>query len=374
MKSRDDMPAKFVFAAHDLKRGLNMAKLVKPSSGDFVMKFDPARATIYSADKRRMSFIHVVATKSSGIDDAWVSDEYHIPISKMSLFDSDLESVTFTLNENSMVIQASDGKQTRRATIKRRVDSTRRQVIPQFKLGDVSTVDANQFGKLLRVVGCSALVRETKTEEEMRVNQVHFDTDSESAFSNARYHASYASLPGMKLNLSIIGSDIPVIRSFCSKSGSTIGLCQDKTRLYVIDPDTKSMLVFGRVASKKPDFSLPSDNFSTEILLEKEKILDGLDWALTALDGTQRLSCEIEDDVMRMSNNGEIFNVPISIQRGSSFHADLPARFLRAAINHTDSNTVLMKFGHADVPSIMEITDAGPGTGVRHFFQVMRGK
>lgn len=372
LKAVDGMSAKLVFDIHDLKRGLSMARLVRPSSGNFVIRFDNNRVTIYSADKRRMAMAIVLASEPADNDDGWMSDEYIIPMSKMALFDSGMEKVSFHVKDDSMVIQTTDGKKSRRATIRRRIDSIGRKTIPNLRIGAPSTVESGKFEKLLRVVGCSALVKETKTEEEMRVNQVHFDPDSETAFSNSRYHASYARLEGMKLDLSIIGSDIPAIRSFCSKAECGIGLFQDKNRLYVVDSKTGSMLVLSRVASNRPDFSLPSDEFDTEILASKDELLDGLKWAKVALDGTQRLSCEVEDGIMRMSNQGEIFSLPVSFKRGSSFKADVPSRFFLAAVNHVDSDDVVVKFGHAKLTTIIEVSDVDSDTGARHFFQIMR--
>jgi len=369
------MSVKFSFSAHNLKRGLAMTKLVKPTSGDFVVRFGTKGATFYSADKRRIALVNVIADSTSELENGWTSDEYCIPSAKMALFESNLDSVTFVLQENAMVIQASEGKQTRKATVKRRADSTRRSLIPAIRWGDLSLIDAGKFGKLLRVVGCSALVRETKTEEEMRVNQVHFHADSECASSNARFHASVANLDGMKLSLSIIGSDIPPIRSFCAKLEGRVGLFQDRNKLYVVDPQTDSALVMGRVAATQPDFSPPTDDFKIEMILSKEQLISGLDWALAALDGTQRLSCEVEGDGMKMSNNGEIFSMPVAFKSGSSFRADLPAKFLRTVVDHTDSDDVRVRFGHAQLPSIMEISDIGDlDVHVRHYLQVMRSR
>ena len=383
------MTAKFTFSASCLKHGLSLAKIVKPSSGDFMVRFGKTGATFYSADKRRITLVNIASDSVLDVDDGWLSDEYCVPAVKMSLFDSKLETVTFSVSDSGMTVKASDGHQTRRATVKRRSDSTRRNVIPVLKHGNLSLIDPKKFGKLLRVVGCSALVRETKTEEEMRINQVHFCSEQESAFSNARYHASIATLKGMNLDLSIIGSDIPSIRSFCAKLDGKVGLFQDKNKLYVVDVLTNSVFIMGRVLAAKSDFDFPTDEFSIEMTFSREKLLSGLDWALTALDGTQRLSCEVEDGLMKMSNKGEIFSMPVVFVRGSSFRADLPAKFLRTAVEHTDSDDVVIKFGHEKFPTIMEVSDRigadkigqseeegegkeGSCVHIRHYLQIMK--
>jgi len=369
------MSVKFSFSAHQLKHGLAMAKLVKPSSGDFVIRFDKNGVILYSTEKRRLALIKVAANDLPEVENGWTSEEYCMPAVKMSLFDPDLDSVVFSLTDNAMIIQASEGKQTRKATVKRRADSTRRTLIPTVRWGELVSVNADKFGRLLRMVGCSALVRETKTEEEMRVNQVHFYSDTESAASNARYHASVAALGGMKLDLSIVGSDIPIIRSFCAKLEGMVGLYQDKHKLYVVDESTNSALSFGRVVAIKPDFMPPPDEYGIDAVLNKEQLLSGLDWALAALDGTQRLSCETEDDTLKMLNNGEIFSMPISFRTGKSLRADLPARFLRTVVAHTDSDDVRVRFGNTHAPAVLEVSDTGcPDIQVRHYLQAMRSR
>jgi hypothetical protein len=369
------MSTRFAFSAQKLKHGLAMVKLVKPSSNDFAVRFGSNGATFYSADKRRIALINVAADEVPDMESGWTSDEYCIPASKMALFDSNLDTVAFSFTESAMIIQASEGKQTRRATVKRRADAMRRRLIPALRWGDLSLVDAGKFEKLLRVVGCSALVRETKTEEEMRVNQVHFHADAECASSNARYHASVANFAGMKLDLSIVGSDIPPIRSFCSKLDGKVGLAQDKNKLYVVDAESDSVIAFGRVAAVKPDFAPPSDEFEIELVLNKEQLLNGLDWAMAALDGTQRLSCNASEGMLKMSNNGEIFSMPVSFKKGSSLCVDLPAKFLRTTVCHTESESVSMKFGHLRVPSVMAISDAEDSeVCIRHYLQAMRGR
>lgn len=367
---------KFTFSASALKHGVAVAKFIKPASGDFVIRMKSDGMTLFASDKRRFACVNVKAREPVDVDAGWTSEEFFIPATKMSLFDSNLDHVSFTLGDNSAVIQAVDGKQTRRATLKRRIDSMRRTHIPDLRIGSMQHISADSFSKLIRMVGCSALVKETKTDDEMRVNQVHFVPDGECAFSNARFHASVGYLPGMKLDLSIIGSDIPVLRSFCSKIDGSIGLFQDRSKLYAIDPETGSVIAFGRVSSGgKPDFQPPSDEFSAELFANKDKLKSGLEWALTALDGTQRLTCSAENDMMSMSNNGEIFSTPVEFKRGSSIKADIPARFLKSIVDHIDSESVVIKFGHRDNPTIMSVSgNEDSNVKVLHYLQTMRGR
>ena len=44
---------KFQFQPEDLKRALGTAKIIKPVTGDYVLKFSGGLLSIYSYDKRR---------------------------------------------------------------------------------------------------------------------------------------------------------------------------------------------------------------------------------------------------------------------------------------------------------------------------------
>jgi hypothetical protein len=366
---------RFSFTASCVKYGLNTARIIKPSSGDFIVRFWERGLTFFSADKRRF-IISNVESSSQSIDPGWISDEYNIPIVKTSLFDPNLDSVSFTLMDNSISIQAMEGDQRRKAIIKKRTDPTKRRIIPDVKLGDLSFIDSKKFSKLLRIVGCSALVRETKTEEEMRVNQVHFDSMKKSAFSSTRHYASYAVLDGICFDFSIIGSDIPQIRAFCSKIDGDVGFYQDKNKLYIVDTKTKSIFAISKLSSIKPDFSPPSDEFKTEVLVSKDKLVKNLTWALSALDGTQRLTCEINDDNMTMLNGGnEVFSFPIIKKTGNDFKSDLPAKFFHTIINHIDSDTVILRLNHSVMSTIIGITEESSlDVSVVHYVQAMRSR
>jgi len=135
------------------------------------------------------------------------------------------------------------------------------------------------------------------------------------------------------------------------------------------------VLALSKVASASAAFEPPTRDFAIEMRLSREHLIDGLDWAIAALDGTQRLSCEAEGDEMKMSNNGEIFNMSIAFALGSQFRADLPAKFMRTVADHLDSDDITLRFGHPKNPTLLEVSNADEtDIRVRHYMHVMRGR
>lgn len=367
---------KYKFASDDLSRGMIMVKMVKPMSGDVSMQFVDGKLVLFSCDRRRFvkSVVHPVEVIGDASDHT--SNEFKVPIGKLKLLDSALTSVVMNESEDSLTINAKEGSQSRRAVIKKR-SSISKVGIPQVRVGEGYRMSADVFAKLLRAVSCSALVKETKTEEEMRVNQIHFHADGEFASSNSRFYASVVHKPGMKLDLSIVSTDVPVMRAFCGKSASDVVLFQDKTKMYVTDATTGSILVTGRVAIPKPDFKpIDMDGFGFVLKINRENFKDSLDWAVTTLDGTQRLHFETNDENLVMTHGPEeIATVPVSIIKGTRLSADFPARFLSTIVDHVESEEILLNFSHKEVPTVLAVigTDDYIMKTV-HYVQSMRGR
>lgn len=282
---------KFSFQPEDLKRALTMARIVKPETGDFCFKFFPDSLVIFSFDRRRYVCSYVAAISNKPVDPDFQSPDYYVTMDRTALFDSDLTSVTVSINEKSMSVSATDGNQVRSASLKRKAVRSKRPSVPELPDLSSTSVPAAAFEDLLHQVSCSALVKETKTEEEMRVNQVHFYAEGGYACSNARYYGSVVHLDGLGLDLSVVSADIPALRSFCAKATSDIvNVSQDKSRLYLVDPTSGSFLALSRVASKKPPLSiLDPSGFKTILEVEHAQLLKNLGWAQLAIEGTQRL-------------------------------------------------------------------------------------
>lgn len=370
--------AKLEFDPIALRRAFAMAKVVKPESNDLCLRFGDGGLTIVAQDRRRYVRAELQPKSSP---DGLKSDDFYLTMDRSSLFESELESVVISLNEKSLIINAVGEGQTRQAVLKRRAERSRRPPLPPRPGSSGSrTVSTKELEDLLYQVSCSALVKETKTEEEMRVNQVHFYPNLDCASSNARFYASVSYLPGLGLDMSIVSSDIPVIRQFCSKiEGGRVSLYQDDRRLYVTDPDSGSVLSMTRVHCARPPFSsLSDDGFRTVLCVDRKQALKALQWAILALEGTQRLSlsASVSDGILDMrSDQTEISQFPIRFLQGSSLKADFPARVLHGVFSYMKDGEVEMRFDHKDGPTVLQISQTGTGP-VRsfHFLQSMRAR
>ena len=168
---------RFHFKSDVLKMGLALARLVKPESGngikgDYCFKFLPNSLVIFSYDKRH--FVRASIACEAEIDEQFESDEFYLLPDRTALFDVDLENITATLNAKSLSIKVHGDGKSRQANLKRRSTQSRRPSVPGFPDSEYISVNRKSLESALHQVSCSALVRETKTEEDMRINQVHF--------------------------------------------------------------------------------------------------------------------------------------------------------------------------------------------------------
>jgi hypothetical protein len=373
---------KIEFDPDDIRRGLAVAKLVKPLTNDFILKVMGGKLVIYSYDKRRCARAEI--RPQTSIDAGYESDEHFLPADRQAFLDSELVALTLSITDKGMLIKTEGGKQSRQATIKKKAELSRRPPIPPRHTFDAAEqFPAKHLEELLRQVSCSALVRETKTEEDMRVNQVHFYPDEACAVANARFYATMASLPGMKIDLSVVSADLPLMKSFCSKlSEGSVQIGQDSKHLFLSDPSTGSYLIFSRVASKKPALSmLPEEGHEIVVAIDRDQLAKCLNWSAMAIEGTQRLTLMAiaedtngEGTMEFLNGKQEISKMPVQFKAGKRFSADFPVKYLAGIVRYLGEGNACLKYAHPQSPTILEITEESPeGTSkARHFIQAMK--
>ncbi len=362
-----------VFDPDVVRRAMNTARIVKPASGDFVMKLRGGGLSVWSWDRRR-ACLAVAAAKSDPVDS---SAEFVLPEDRSALMDSELESMSLSVGDRGMSVRFEGGGHARSASVKKRSDGSKRAPFPDpVDTRGFHPFDPKDLDALLRSVSCSALVKDTKTEEDMRVNQVHFYPSSCSAMSNARYYATVVRMDGLDLDMSVVSSDIPQMRSFCARSTGNVLVGQDRTRMFLADSGTGSFISFSRVASAKPSLpDMPDEGYASTAVVDCEALRKAVKWASMALEGTQRLTMSVDASSVRFGNGkSDLSTAPASLS-GPDFSSDFPSKVLATVSEHVGDGDVSMMFGSSASPGILEIRPAPVGRVVaRHFVKDMRGR
>lgn len=371
--------ARVEFDPQLLKRGLALARLVQPQTGDFILSYSRNRLSILSVGKRSFSRSEI-APRESKLPDDFDSGESYLSMDRAAVFDSDLEKAFFSFNEKGISVKMQGETQSRSASIKGRNDNTKRARMPaRPDLSVFQPVAATKIESLLRALSYSAQVKKTKTELEMRVNQVHFYSDHKSAFSNANLYASSAYLEELGLDVSIVASDVPAMRTFCSKIlGDTINVGQTASHLFIADPVTDSCIFFARVNSKRPEFMCPTpDGYANEIEFDAEQFSEALAWSCTAVEGTHRISFEMKTQengtfLILSHKNQEVSTIPAVQTRGKVLKFDTRNDVLSGLATLLPNGKANLRFAHKTMPYLVEIASTTRDQIVmRHYVTAM---
>jgi hypothetical protein len=377
---------KFTFSSDRVRRGFGTAKLVRPVTENFAIRFKGPVMHVISFDRRRLASIKL-RSDSCDVSDDYISDYYFLSIKRNSLLDSKLSSFTLSVTDKGINIKTEEGGQTRSALIRKSADSIRRPKVLEFENSTLTSpkisVDVKTLDEVLRSVSCSASIDETKTEEDMKLNQVHFFNDENCAFSSTLFYASMSFFKDLGVNFSVISSDIPIIRSFASKSGSDTVLMYDLDKhTFIEDPNTGSFIRFNKVNGKRPPFHAVSDTgYEVDFTLSRSDIISNLSWSSTSLEGTSRITLKSDftstSPCLRiLGNNNELATMPISENRGSDFSADFHIQYLSDLVSGVITDGVVFKYGNPENSDLLEVnpTEEKHGVSSRYFLKSMKQK
>lgn len=366
---------KFTLSSKAVGDGISVARIVKPEAGDFCMRFEKDGLVIFSYDKRR--YVRAaVAYSSSDVPSGYKSEEFYVTPDRTALFDSDLDSVSVKINDGSVSIKAEGGGQSRSASLKRRAKRSKRTPVPDHVLPQsaelVLAVRKDLLEEVLGHLLCSAVVG--KTEEEMRVNQIHFYSAESCAISMTRFYGTVVRLSSPVPDFSIVGTDAPAVRVFSTKAAvGQVSISQDKNRLYV--SDGLSCLSLTRVSGKRAQPALADNSlFSFSSVVKREHFVNALSWAGTTVqdEGTSRVKFSVDGSSMSLTYDGEkIAEIPLGDVSGS-LSADFQVRHLKHVVDHIPGD-VRMDYCHPGDKTLLCLSPAlqKEEYSVHHYMKAM---
>lgn len=373
---------RLTFTSESVGRAVAVAKLVKPAIGKFSMKTVGDRLVVFSYDRRRWARSSVRAERVHDVADGYDSGEFFVAADRQALVHTDLETVTLSLGEKAVTLKAEGSGQVRNATLQRRAQDSRLARIPQPPSHDgAHRLNAAKLAELVHQASCSALIKETKTDEARKVNQVHFFPDESCAYANARGFLTVASMPGMKLDLSVVADDLPLVKSFCMKLGEgDVLVFQDPERLYLADDRMDSVLCLSRVATKKPSLpTIDSDGFSIEVRIDRAQFTKAMQWAHMTIEGTQRATFRARADSGQsgtmeiLHGKQEMSTLPVTFARGSEFCGDFSYKVLSNIAHYLMGDVLVLKYGHGAAKFVLEVSEQTDSeVRARHFLQSMK--
>jgi hypothetical protein len=309
-------------------------------------------------------------------DDLGVDEEYYVSVDRLQLLESDLDECQITVSDKSVSFKFKGPQDSRSASLKKRNENSRRPKFPSLPFFNGSNqISKREFEFILKQVSASAQVKATKTDEDMRINQVHFYGHSNLAISNARFYASVIRSDKIDFDLSLVSSDLPLIRSYV-ESHAECSQFEDTSSVYFVAPQNTSWLSVNKVAGEKPKDALPVlSDASCSITMTKESFKNLINWGEIAIEGTQRVTLSAESSLLKvMSGSNELASVSVA-HSGSNLNSDFPISVLSTISDHLDDNDVHISYGFESHPDILTISQSySDQTFSKHYIRSMRSK
>jgi len=359
-----------------IKSALNTIKIVKPIFGDYSLTIKRDRFIFSSYDKRR-SVVAVVNIDDQGKD---LDEEFFISIDRASIFESDLGSLSFSINDKGLNIKHHGNGITKTALLKRRAVGSKRPSSPGIpSVTSTHSITQSDMESMLKSASCSALVKESHTEEDMKVNQIHFYSKHKSIYSNARYYASCIYNDHISFDASIVSADIPIIRFFSTRCDEQVQVNNEGDKLVLLDPKNQVYLSISGISIKKPDFvDLKVGESKHDLIISSDSWKQSIKWAVLTLEGTQRISMSVvtnegSSELKLLNGDMTLSSYPV-INRASDFASDFPLKVLLSISEYLSDGELRILFGVSGMPDVMVLEQNINGTKAHHFIRSMKSK
>lgn len=365
------MTTRLDFEPDSIRRAVILAKLTKPATNDLVLKFTGGRLVVFSQGRRGQSWAEVEPMEDAG---GFESDEAFLPYEKALFLESVNDSVSLVFDDRHLNIKVKSGSSNRNARIPLRNNDTKRAKLPsRIEIESGNPIDKKIWSDVLSALSFSAQVKNTKTDIEMRQNQIYFYANENAAYSNARVYASSASHDSLNFDVSIIASDVPVIRNFLQKGPEAQQIAVVENHLVVAAADGSSYVAFARMQNKFPPYKIPDpENFRNSVELLTEEWKKNVNWTLKAVEGSNkiRVVCTSES-VILMDGPKELVSFPALGSTGEfSFDTNLEILIGISSVINADKFDLF--YGHPMLDNMIEFRDRGP-VSARHFFTSVKG-
>lgn len=356
-----------------IRNGLAIVKIVRPVTGDFSIQFVPNGSINFtSIDKRRS-----ITAKITHGDSSDIESEYFISLDRVSILENDLKNVSLSEGDKGLTIKYSDGDTSRSTVLKRRSSISKRPVAPNLP-SDLSwtRIPSKLFDAILKQSACSALVKETQTEEDMRINQIHFYKDN-FVTSNARFYGTQVASESIDFDMSLVSADIPYIRNLCARCKSDILIAQDESNIFIQDDVSRSWMHVHKVPCVKPSGKLIKiDESHRSFTLDSEVFKSISKWLSNSLDSTQRVTFKVSaDEDGYLFKTISVTGVELTsnrIEGSSEWSADFPISVIQIIADHLLDGPADIYFDIPDLLGVLVVGQKMQGIIANHFLRSMK--
>lgn len=347
------------------KKALGFPKLLKSGLPEVLIDAYGGSMRLMSSEKRR---VLITLVDNLGIN-IHPGIQYSIPYDHPLFGETDVDSWTVDVKKDGMkfCLQSNVGYKT--TDIRKKSKPHGFDVSEEWDL--VADTKKEDFLNVLDHLEASASVKDTKTEEDARINAVYFRPSF--SFSINRHTASVAPAVALK-TFSIPSLDYSVIRSFVDKLDNNENVKIYQSPSYMKIGQDRYWLYLTRIASREPNFSRLEDNFSFKFTTSVSALKSLVKWSEYNAEASSYMTLHMENDQCEFKTKFKSLGSIKGKIHGEPFSVNLPSKGFVSLIEYLYGEEVNLNYSHVKMPTIFNLSTNidGASSSQDHYIQSVR--
>jgi len=347
------------------KKNLQLPKLLKAGVPEVVLQADSGVLKMSSYEKRRLIEVKIPLGGTKWPEGC----QYAIPYDHPIFNESEVQEWSFEGKKDILKFTfVSHGT--------KKVTDIRKKSKPvEFKLPrdweDLAIVTKSKLLQVLDHLEASASVKDTKSEEDARINAIFFRPSL--SYSINRHTASVTDGISKK-NFSIPSLDFLTIRSLVDRldSGTEISISRSEQYLRVSQGDI--CLYMTLVNSREPNFTKLSEKYLYTFKTQVSDLKSLVKWSEYNADASSYLTLEFDRDICEFKTKFKTLGTISGVGGDSKFTVNLPSKGFVGLVDYISGEEVRLRYSHEVMNTIfnVHVRDDITGFGYDHFIQTVK--
>jgi hypothetical protein len=347
------------------KKYLNIPKLLKSGTPEVLIQKTDSGISISSSERRRVVKIEIPASDlviPEGV-------QYSIAFDNPLLNENDVNSWNMVAKKDTLKFEfiSDSGKKVTEIRKKAKPVAFNApmvwELLQKFSKSDIT--------RILDHLEASASVKDTKTEEDARINAIFFREDG--SFSINRHTASVSKGVGEK-RWSLPSLDFSSVRAFIDRCDSDQMIRFEDGKEYIRVGYENFWLYLTKVVSREPNFAFLEDKYLYEFNTTVDALKSIVKWSEYNADASSYLTLGFNQDECEFKTKYKTLGTIKGTNVGSVFEVSLPSKNFVNLVEYLSGKDVSLRFSHEKLNTIFNLHSIDGETGrlFDHYIQSVK--